>query len=276
MYYCRFMLAALLMLVAGTASMELACGQTETATATATEKKETAPVDPTGTWKWEVDLNGNTAEFKLKLNWDGKKLTGKYTAFDNTTDIEDTKLEKDQLSFVDKRDFNGNEFVAEFNGTVKPDDIEGTVTVDFGGDEPREFDWNPKRAVEIDDVVGTWDLSLEGPNGTIEPQLTLAKDGEKLSGKYVSPFGEREPKNVTTQGQQTFLGNLRRTRRRRIQGGLHGQCAGTRSRAMPSLTSTATPDPCRFSASSKRRICSSRTTNFRGKYPVRTAGLIST
>ena len=55
----------------------------------------------------------------------------------------------------------------------------------------------PKRAVEIDDVVGTWDLSLEGPNGTIEPQLTLTKDGEKLSGKYVSPFGEREPKNVT-------------------------------------------------------------------------------
>ncbi len=50
---------------------------------------------------------------------------------------------------------------------------------------------------EIDDVVGTWDLSLEGPNGTIEPQLTLSKNGEKLSGKYVSPFGEREPKNVT-------------------------------------------------------------------------------
>jgi hypothetical protein len=38
---------------------------------------------------------------------------------------------------------------------------------------------------------------LEGPNGTIEPQLTLTKDGEKLGGKYVSPFGEREPKNVT-------------------------------------------------------------------------------
>ena len=137
MYYCRFMLAALLMLVAGTASMEFACGQTETATATATEKKEAAPVDPTGTWKWEVDLMVTSSEFKLKLNWDGKKLTGKYTAFDNTTDIEEAKLEKDQLSFVDKREFNGNEFVAEFNGTVKPDDIEGTVTVDFGGETAR-------------------------------------------------------------------------------------------------------------------------------------------
>ncbi len=146
MYYCRFMLAALVMLVAEMASTEFAYGQNATSTATEAEKKEAAPVDPTGTWKWEVELNGNTAEFTLKLNWDGKKLTGKYTAFDNTTDIEATKLEKDQLSFVDKREFNGNEVVAEFDGTLKADDIEGTVTVDFGGDEPREFDWNPKRA----------------------------------------------------------------------------------------------------------------------------------
>jgi hypothetical protein len=191
------MVAVLLMLVAGTASMEFVCGQTATVAAPAAEKQEAAPADPTGTWKWDAELGGNTVEFKLKLNWDGKKLTGKYTAFDNTTDIEQAKLEKDQLSFVDKREFNGNEVVAEFKGKVNPDDIEGTVTVDFGGQGPQEFDWAPKRAVEADDVVGTWELSLEGPNGTIEPQLTLTKDGEKLSGKYVSPFGERVPKSVT-------------------------------------------------------------------------------
>jgi hypothetical protein len=185
------------MLVAGTASMEFAFGQTATEEATAAEKKEARPADPTGTWKWDVELGGNTVEFTLKLKWDGKKLTGKYTAFDNTTEITEAKLEKDQLSFVDKREFNGNEVVAEFKGQVKPDDIEGTVTVDFGGQGPQEFDWAPQRAVEIDDVVGTWELSLEGPNGTIEPELTLTKDGEKLSGKYVSPFGERVPKSVT-------------------------------------------------------------------------------
>jgi hypothetical protein len=185
------------MLVAGTASMEIACGQAATEAAPAAEKKEAEPADPTGTWKWDVEFGDNTAEFKLKLNWDGKKLTGKYTAFDNTTDIQEAKLEKDQLSFVDKREFNGNEVVAEFKGKVKPDDIEGTVTVDFGGNGPQDFDWTPKRAVEIDDVLGKWELSLEGPNGTIEPELTLTKDGEKLTGNYVSPFGERVPKSVT-------------------------------------------------------------------------------
>jgi hypothetical protein len=191
------MLAALLMLVAGTASIEFACGQAATQEATTAEKKEAESADPTGTWKWDVEFGGNTAEFKLKLNWDGKKLTGKYTALNNTTDIEQAKLEKDQLSFVDKREFNGNEVVAEFKGKVNPDDIEGTVTVDFGGQGPQEFDWTPKRAVEFDDVLGKWELSLEGPNGTIEPELTLTKDGEKLTGNYVSPFGERVPKSVT-------------------------------------------------------------------------------
>ena len=197
MRYYRFVLTALVVLIAGMVSIGLAYGQAVATTETTAEKKETAPVDPSGTWKWEVEIGGNTAEFKLKLNWDGKKLTGKYTAFDNTTDIEVAKLEKDQLSFVDKREFNGNEIVAEFKGKVKPDDIDGTVTVEFGDNGPQDFDWTPKRAVEIDDVVGKWELSLEGPNGAIEPQLTLTKDGEKLSGKYVSPFGERVPKSVT-------------------------------------------------------------------------------
>jgi hypothetical protein len=196
MRYYRFVSAAVVMLVAGMASAGAAYGQTEVGTEAISEKKEAAPVDPTGTWKWEYDFNGNVVEFKLKLNWDGKKLTGKYTAFDNTTEIEESKLEKDQLSFVDKREFNGNEIVAEFDGKVKPDDIEGTVTVALG-DEPREFDWTPKRAVEIDDIVGTWDLRVETANGVVEPKLTITADGDKLSGKSVSPvFGELEAKNL--------------------------------------------------------------------------------
>jgi hypothetical protein len=174
--------------------------QTETATAglsSATEDKtQDAPADPTGTWQWEYSNNDNTIEFEVKLNWDGKKLNGKYTAFDETTDIENAKLEKDQLSFVTKREFNGNEIVATFNGSVKPDDIEGTVEVDFGNGS-QEFDWHAQRAVETDDVLGVWELKIETPNGLIEPKLTLTKDGEKLKGAYESRFGAREPKDLT-------------------------------------------------------------------------------
>jgi len=157
---------------------------------------KTAPVDPSGSWKWEYSLNDNPAEFSLNLNWDGKQLTGKYTAFDNTTDIEEGKLEDGKLSFISKREFNGNQFTVHFDGKAQPDDIVGTVGVDFG-DGPREFEWHAKRVVDAKDVLGTWKLRLETPQGGIEPQLTITNQGDKLHGAYVSPFGERDAKNVT-------------------------------------------------------------------------------
>jgi hypothetical protein len=178
------------------AALSAARAQTET-TGDTPNAAEATPADPTGTWKWEYTISDNDVEFQVKLNWDGKKLTGTYTAFDETTDIEEAKFQKDQLSFVTKRAFDGNEIVATFDGKVKPDNIEGTVAVEFGGNEPREFDWIAKRAVEIDDVLGVWDLKVETPNGLIEPKLTLTSDEDKLKGAYASQFGEREPKNLT-------------------------------------------------------------------------------
>jgi hypothetical protein len=170
-----------------------------TSCATAAEEGtggDAKPVDPSGSWKWDYTFNDNPAEFHLMLDWNGKQLTGKYTAFNNTTDIEETKLENNQLSFVANREFNGNEFVVHFDGKVELDDITGTVGVDFG-DGPQEFDWHAKRAVRIDDVLGTWRLHLDTPNGVIEPEITITKDGEKLHGDYSSPFGEREAHDVT-------------------------------------------------------------------------------
>ena len=159
------------------------------------EAAKVEAVDPTGSWKWEYNLNDNTAEFALKLNWDGKKLTGKYTAFDNTTDIEETKFEDNQLSFIANREFNGNEFTVHFDGEAKSEEIVGTVAVDFG-EGPQEFDWHATRFVDVEDVLGTWKLHLETPQGVIEPQITITKDGDKLRCDYVSPFGEREAKDV--------------------------------------------------------------------------------
>src|SRR5262245_22398526 len=158
------------------------------------DSKTVAPPDPTGTWKWERKFNDNKAQFSLKLNWDGKRLTGKYSAFNNTSDIEDAKLEKDQLSFLAKREFNGNKFEVKFNGKVEPDDLVGKITVDFGNG-PQDFDWDAKRAVEIDDVVGVWDLQLKSPVGASEtaitPKLTITKSAKgKLRGHSDSVKGE--------------------------------------------------------------------------------------
>lgn len=161
----------------------------------ASPAKESKAVDPSGTWKWEYSFNDNPAEFKLKLNWDGKQLTGKYTAFGNTTDIEEAKFEDGKLSFISNREFNGNEFTVRFDGELKANDIEGTVAVDFG-DGAREFDWHAERAVDFDAVLGKWKLKLETPQGVIEPEVTIFQDGDQLKGHYVSPFGERDAKDI--------------------------------------------------------------------------------
>ncbi len=179
------------------ASMGVLLGTIFSGTALAEEAApaKAAEINPSGSWKWEYNLNDNPAEFSLKLNWDGKKLTGKYTAFDHTTDIEDAKFEDNKISFISKREFNGNEFTVHFDGKAEPNDIVGKVGVDFG-DGPREFDWHAERVVDSASVLGTWKLKLETPQGVIEPELTITNDGDKLVGHYVSPFGEREAKEV--------------------------------------------------------------------------------
>jgi hypothetical protein len=152
--------------------------------------------DPTGTWKWERTFNDNKAEFTLNLNWDGKRLAGKYSAFNRTTDIEDAKLEKDQISFLAKREFNGNKFEVKFNGKVEPENLVGKITVDFGNG-PQDFDWNAKRSLSADDVVGVWDLRVETPGGAVTPRLTITKTSEdKLQGSSESVMGKFEAKNI--------------------------------------------------------------------------------
>lgn len=203
--YCLLHLRRLA-IVAVLLSVGHAAGQTQSGNSEksdSAEAKSQAVADPAGTWKWEYNINGNRVEGKLHLEWDDKQLVGTYTAYDRTSDIEQAKLEKDQLSFVTKREFNGNQFVVTFTGQVKPDAIAGKAAIDLGGGRAQEFDWNPNRIVELDDVVGTWELQVETPAGTVEPRLTIVKDGDKLRGKSVSDvLGEREAKSISLKDNQ--------------------------------------------------------------------------
>ena len=52
-------------------------------------------------------------------------------------------------------------------------------------------------SAQTGDAAGTWDLSINTPNGPIAASLVLKKDGEKLIGSIASPQGE-----VAVQGTQ--------------------------------------------------------------------------
>ena len=48
--------------------------------------------------------------------------------------------------------------------------------------------------------VGTWDITIESPNGQRTSMLVIKKDGDKLTGALKSPRGERPLDSVTVKG----------------------------------------------------------------------------
>src|SRR5213078_822756 len=55
-------------------------------------------------------------------------------------------------------------------------------------------------------VVGTWDITIESPQGKRESQLVIKQDGGKLTGAMKSPRGERLLDSVKVEGSDiTFV-----------------------------------------------------------------------
>jgi hypothetical protein len=61
-------------------------------------------------------------------------------------------------------------------------------------------------AVPQSSVVGTWDITIESPQGKRESQLVIKQDGGKLTGAMKSPRGERPLDSVKLEGSDiTFV-----------------------------------------------------------------------
>ena len=117
-------------------------------------------VDPSGTWRWEYEWQGETIKDSLRLNLaDEGKVIGTFHGRNATKPIENGKIEKDKLSFEFELEFNGVAVDLKFSGTIKQDDIDGNVILSANGEE-NEFPWNPKRSVQVEDVLGKWQLHM--------------------------------------------------------------------------------------------------------------------
>jgi hypothetical protein len=55
--------------------------------------------NPTGTWEWTANLNGQKRELTLKVKWDADKLTGAMTENNKGTPIEDGTFKNGEVSF---------------------------------------------------------------------------------------------------------------------------------------------------------------------------------
>jgi hypothetical protein len=102
--------------------------------------------DPTGTWKWTTERNGQKVETTLKLKADGKALTGTISGRNNSEiAVEDGKVDGDNVSFQVTREFNGNKIIQKFNGKLSGDTIKGKIESERNG-EKTSRDWEAKKS----------------------------------------------------------------------------------------------------------------------------------
>ncbi len=102
--------------------------------------------DPTGTWKWTVQMRGQSIERTLKLKLEGDVLTGAMLGRNGQeTPIQDGTFKDGVVSFKVVRERNGQKMTAKYSGELTNDTIKGKVEVE-GGRQAGSRDWEAKRA----------------------------------------------------------------------------------------------------------------------------------
>lgn len=110
--------------------------------------------DATGTWTWSTPgrNGGEPRKMTLKIKAEGEKLTGKLAIPNREgevteTEITDGKVKGEDVSFTVTREFNGNKFVAKYNGKLSADAIKGKMDFERNG-EAQTREWEAKRTTE--------------------------------------------------------------------------------------------------------------------------------
>jgi hypothetical protein len=96
--------------------------------------------DPSGTWKWEVERNGNKVAVTLKLKMDGDKLTGSMPGRQgNETAIEEASFKDDTVSFKVTRERNGQKTTTKYTGKIEGDTMKLKIERE-GGNRAQEVE----------------------------------------------------------------------------------------------------------------------------------------
>jgi hypothetical protein len=140
-----------------------------------------------GTWKLTVETQNGTGERVLKLKQDGEKLTGTITGREgNEIAIQEGTLKGNDLQFTITFERDGQQVKRTYKATLSGDSLKGTIE---GGDNPRSFTGARQAAEATEAIAGTWNLTIEATNQTYHPTVTLAQEGEKLTGTFKTEEG---------------------------------------------------------------------------------------
>jgi hypothetical protein len=175
--------------------------------------------DVVGTWDVTVNTQQGAIPSQIKLRKDGAKLVGTIASQMGESNIEAEVKEKALAIWFNMQGQNGP-MAIEMNGTVDGDKAKGAISM--GGNVIG--DWIATRAKDAAaktdapatttaattpapaaSLTGDWSASVELPNMTATPGLTLKQDGEKLTGEYVSAQYGKFPITGTVKGKDVVM-----------------------------------------------------------------------
>jgi hypothetical protein len=162
---------------------------------------EAEQADPTGTWTWVRELEGQEAQSVLSISYKGGKLSGSYKRQGQVVPIANGKREKNEISFEADGKWNEQKVHGKFKGKLSAHEINGTIEI-VVEDGSLPLPWKAKRGVDADELAGIWKLKFATPDGrTAEPVLKLSTAGGALKGTYQSArFGQHDAKEIKLNG----------------------------------------------------------------------------
>ena len=104
-----------------TAALLLGTLSSSVAEEKAAKKSKPGKHNPSGTWVWNSEVDGNYIESQLKLALRRKKLTGEYSDQNVSLEIENAEFDGKTVTFTLEFDVDGTEVKAAFTGVAQGD-----------------------------------------------------------------------------------------------------------------------------------------------------------
>jgi len=167
--------------------------------AAAAAQTPAAAVDPVGTWDATFTTQQGEVPAQLRLRKDGDKFVGTVASQMGEAPIEWQAKDKTLTIWFTFSTQNGPTAI-EMVGTVDGEKVKGSFSAggqsagdwaatkakDASAPAAAKKDAPPAASKPAASLTGDWTASVELPNMTATPGITLKQEGEKLTGEYVS------------------------------------------------------------------------------------------
>ena len=141
--------------------------------------------DPSGTWVWDSEFQGETETNSLQVRLEGEALVGEFRRGDVEVTIRSGKSSNEGIEFeIPFQLNNGGEWVITCEATIDGNAVSGSYRYERDNCI-EESVWNAKRTITNKDLVGTWSLHINGPDGvTYTPDAIFKLNDSSLVGAY--------------------------------------------------------------------------------------------